>query len=115
MPEQQDLNDLAYFAWVVDAGGFAPAGRRHGVPKSKLSRRIKALEERLGVRLLQRSTRRFSVTSTGETFYRHCKALLQEAEAAKRGDQSPPWRAMRHCSSELPGDLAALRDRRHAQ
>ncbi len=82
MPEQQDLNDLAYFAWVVDAGGFAPAGRRHGVPKSKLSRRIKALEERLGVRLLQRSTRRFSVTSTGETFYRHCKALLQEADAA---------------------------------
>ncbi|MGB8634617.1 MAG: LysR family transcriptional regulator [Rhodanobacteraceae bacterium] len=82
MPEQQDLNDLAYFAWVVDAGGFAPAGRRHGVPKSKLSRRIKALEERLGVRLLQRSTRRFSVTSTGETFYRHCKAVLQEAEAA---------------------------------
>lgn len=82
MAEHQDLNDLAYFAWVVDASGFAPAGRRHGVPKSKLSRRVKALEERLGVRLLQRSTRRFSVTSVGQTFYQHCKAVLMEADAA---------------------------------
>lgn len=81
--DDQDLNDLAYFAWVVEAGGFAPAGRRHGLPKSKLSRRIKALEERLGVRLLQRSTRRFSVTSIGEVYYRHCKAVLREAEAAQ--------------------------------
>lgn len=83
MREPQDLNDLVYFAWVVDAQGFAPAGRIHGIPKSKLSRRIKALEERLGVRLLQRSTRRFSVTATGEEFYRHCKAVLLEAEAAR--------------------------------
>ncbi|MGH8274813.1 MAG: LysR family transcriptional regulator, partial [Gammaproteobacteria bacterium] len=83
MPDPQDLNDLAYFAWVVEAQGFAPAGRAHGVPKSRLSRRIKALEERLGVRLLQRSTRRFSVTATGEEFYRHCKAVLLEAEAAR--------------------------------
>lgn len=82
MPESRDLNDLAFFAWVVDAGGFAAAGRHHGIPKSRLSRRVKALEERLGVRLLQRSTRRFSVTPTGATFYQHCKALLQEAEAA---------------------------------
>src|SRR5882672_1234840 len=59
---QQDLNDLFYFAQVVDHGGFAPAGRALGMPKSKLSRRIAQLEERLGVRLLQRSTRRFSVT-----------------------------------------------------
>lgn len=80
--ESDDLNDLAYFAWVVEAGGFSPAGREHGIAKSRLSRRIKALEERLGVRLLQRSTRRFSVTSIGQTFYQHCKAVLLEAEAA---------------------------------
>ena len=55
----QDLNDLYYFVHVVDNGGFAPAGRALGEPKSKLSRRIALLEERLGVRLLQRSTRRF--------------------------------------------------------
>ncbi len=57
-----DLNDLYYFVQVVDHGGFAPAGRALGIPKSKLSRRLALLEERLGVRLLQRSTRRFSVS-----------------------------------------------------
>lgn len=78
----QDLNDLYYFAQVVDHGGFAPAGRALGLPKSKLSRRIALLEQRLGVRLLQRSTRRFSVTDVGQNFYAHCKAMLAEAEAA---------------------------------
>lgn len=79
----QDLNDLYYFARVVDFGGFAPAGRALGVPKSKLSRRIALLEERLGVRLLLRSTRRFSVTEAGQAFYGHCRAMLVEAEAAE--------------------------------
>lgn len=79
----QDLNDLYYFAQVVDHGGFAPAGRALGMPKSKLSRRIALLEERLGVRLIQRSTRHFSVTQVGQSFYAHCKAMLVEAEAAE--------------------------------
>ena len=79
----QDLNDLVYFAQVVDHRGFAPAARALGVPKSKLSRRVAGLEDRLGVRLIQRSTRRFSVTDIGETFYRHCKAMLVEAQAAQ--------------------------------
>jgi DNA-binding transcriptional LysR family regulator len=79
----QDLNDLYYFAQVVDHGGFAPAGRALQVPKSKLSRRVAALEERLGARLIQRSTRRFSVTDLGQTYHAHCKAMLTEAEAAQ--------------------------------
>lgn len=78
----QDLNDLYYFAKVVEHGGFAPAGRALGQPKSKLSRRIALLEERLGVRLIQRSTRRFSVTDVGQTYYAHVQAMLIEAEAA---------------------------------
>lgn len=78
----QDLNDLYYFAKVVEHGGFAPAGRALGEPKSKLSRRIALLEERLGVRLIQRSTRHFSVTEVGQTFYAHCQAMLVEADAA---------------------------------
>src|SRR5690606_34239322 len=78
----RDLNDLYYFVQVVDHGGFAPAGRALGVPKSKLSRRIALLEERLGTRLIQRSTRRFAVTESGQTYYGHCKAMLVEAEAA---------------------------------
>jgi DNA-binding transcriptional LysR family regulator len=79
----EDLNDLYYFAQVVDHGGFAAASRAVGLPKSTLSRRISALEERLGARLLQRSTRQFSVTDVGRTFYAHCKAMLVEAEAAE--------------------------------
>lgn len=78
----KDLNDLYYYVQVVDHGGFAPAGRALGMPKSKLSRRIAQLEERLGTRLIQRSTRRFAVTETGQTYYGHCKAMLVEADAA---------------------------------
>jgi DNA-binding transcriptional LysR family regulator len=79
----QDLNDLYYYVQAVDHGGFAPAGRVLGLPKSKLSRRIAILEERLGVRLIQRSTRHFTVTEAGQTYYMHCKAMLVEAEAAQ--------------------------------
>lgn len=79
----QDLNDLYFFAKVVEHRGFAPAGRALGVPKSKLSRRIAALEERLGLRLMQRSTRRFSVSEIGQVYYQHCRAMLVEAEAAQ--------------------------------
>lgn len=79
----EDLNDLYYFARVVENRGFAAAGRALGVPKSKLSRRIAQLEARLGARLVQRSTRHFSVTELGQTFYEHCRAMLVEAEAAR--------------------------------
>lgn len=79
----RDLNDLYYFVKVVDHGGFTPAGRALNVPKSKLSRRISGLEDEYGVRLLQRSTRHFSVTETGREFYTHCVAMLVEAEAAR--------------------------------
>lgn len=78
----QDLNDMLYFAEVVDRGGFAAAGRSLGVPKSKLSRRVAELEARLGVRLLQRTTRRLSLTEAGELFHRHSVAVRDEADAA---------------------------------
>lgn len=78
----RDLNDLYYYVQVVDHRGFAPAGRALGMPKSRLSRRIALLEERLGARLLQRSTRRFAVTEIGQTYYAHCQAMLVEADAA---------------------------------
>jgi DNA-binding transcriptional LysR family regulator len=78
-----DLNDLYYFAAVVDHGGFAAAERALGIPKSRLSRRISALENELGVRLLQRSTRRFSVTDVGTSVHRHAQSMLAEAQAAR--------------------------------
>ncbi|BDB28782.1 LysR family transcriptional regulator [Cupriavidus sp. TA19] len=78
-----DLNDLYYFAKVVEHGGFTQAGLALGMPKSKLSRRIAALEAQYGIRLLQRSTRHFSVTETGREFYERCIGVLVEAEAAR--------------------------------
>ncbi len=77
-----DLNDLYYFAVVVDHSGFAAAERALGIPKSRLSRRISQLETDLGVRLLQRSTRRFAVTDVGQSVYRHAQSMLAEAQAA---------------------------------
>lgn len=77
-----DLNDLYFFAAVVEQGGFSAASRALHVPKSRLSKRVSQLEDRLGVRLLQRTTRKFVVTEAGERFYRHCEAMLSEARAA---------------------------------
>lgn len=78
-----DLNDLYYFVQVVKHGGFAPAGRALDIPKSRLSRRIALLEERLGVRLIQRSTRTFAVTELGQEYYDQCLSMLAGAEAAQ--------------------------------
>ena len=77
----QDLDDLAYFALVGEHGGFAAAERATDIPKSKLSRRVADLEARLGVRLAQRSTRRFAITPVGEQILQHAQAMLAEAEA----------------------------------
>lgn len=79
----QDLNDLYYFAKSVEHNGFSPAGRALGIPKSKLSRRVAQLEDHLGLRLIQRSTRQFVMTEAGKLFYEHCRAILIEMEAAQ--------------------------------
>jgi len=77
-----DLNDYVYFAEVVGHGGFAAASRALREPKSKLSRRVAGLEARLGLRLIERSSRRFRVTDIGQAFYERCRAMLAEAEHA---------------------------------
>lgn len=79
----QDLNDMFYFVQVVDYGGFAPAARAIGVPKSTLSRRVAQLEKRLGVGLIHRNTRNLAVTELGQAYYDHCTAMMVEAEAAQ--------------------------------
>jgi DNA-binding transcriptional LysR family regulator len=78
-----DLNDLYYFCEIVRHGGIAAAERATREPKSKLSRRLANLEDRLGVRLVERSTRRFRVTEIGQTFYRHCSNMVLEAQQAQ--------------------------------
>jgi DNA-binding transcriptional LysR family regulator len=76
------LDDLRLYAAVVRHGGYAAAARALGVPTSRLSRHVDALERHLDVRLLQRSTRRFRVTPIGERLARHAEAMLAEAGAA---------------------------------
>ena len=76
------LEGFYYFTQVVDHGGFARAARALGIPKSRLSRHVMALEARFNVRLMNRSTRRFAVTEVGQEVYRHATAMLAEADAA---------------------------------
>lgn len=78
-----DLNDYFYFVHVVEKRGFSAAGQALGMPKSRLSRHIAALEARLDTRLIQRTTRQFNVTAIGEVFYQHARALIDEMESAE--------------------------------
>ncbi len=78
-----DLNDHHYFVHAIDHGGFTAASRVLGLPKSTISRRVIELESRLGVRLIERTSRSFVMTDVGRAFYRHAKAMLIEAEAAE--------------------------------
>jgi DNA-binding transcriptional LysR family regulator len=77
-----DLNAMFLFAKVVEHGGYTAAARALGMQTSNISRHVTDLEKDLGVRLLNRTTRRMSVTDVGQTFYQHCAALVAEAEAA---------------------------------
>jgi len=77
-----DLNDMYLFAKVVESGGYSAAGRALGIQTSLLSRRVAELERELGVRLLNRTTRRISLTDVGRTFYEHCQALVSQADLA---------------------------------
>lgn len=78
----RDLNELQYFAWVAEHGGYAAASRATGVPKATLSRRVAALEARLNVQLLHRGSRLFRLTEHGQAYVQHCQAMLIEADAA---------------------------------
>ncbi|MEC4720949.1 LysR substrate-binding domain-containing protein [Noviherbaspirillum sp. CPCC 100848] len=106
-----NLNDLHYFVRVVDHGGFAAASRRLGIPKSTLAKRVSELESELKVRLIQRSSRRFTVTELGQEFYRHAMAMVIEAEAAEdvvRGRLAEPSGMVRITAS-IPTAQNALR------
>jgi DNA-binding transcriptional LysR family regulator len=112
-----DLNDLYFFAGVVKHGGFSPASRALGIPKSRLSKHVARLELRLGVRLIERTTRRFKVTEPGEIVFEQANAVVASADAAENLMASarseprglvrvscPPGLA-RHLEAVLPGFL----------
>lgn len=83
-----DLNDYFYFVHVVEKQGFSPAAKALDMPKSRLSRHVSRLEERLDIQLIQRTSRQFNVTEAGQLFYQHARALLDEMEAAEAAIQS---------------------------
>jgi DNA-binding transcriptional LysR family regulator len=88
-----DLNEILTFASVAELGSFTRAATRLGIPKSTASRRVAALETRLGARLIQRSTRRLSLTSEGAEYFARISRVvadIDEAEQAVRGRDSEP-------------------------
>jgi len=92
-----DLNDYFYFVHVIEKGGFSAASEALGLPKSRLSRHVRQLEERMGARLIQRTTRQFNVTELGETFYAHARTVVDEMENAEN--------AVRRKKNRLSGNV----------
>jgi len=78
-----DFNDAFYFVQVVEKGGFSAAARYLNIPKSRLSRRVRQLEDDLGVRLLQRTSRVVTTTEVGKEYYRHAQEALGWFDAAE--------------------------------
>ncbi len=88
MDEPLDLQDVTAFLAVVDTGSFTSAARRLGLAKSNVSRRVGRLEQQLGARLLERTTRRMRLTEVGETYHAHVTGAMQQlAEAARSVSQ----------------------------
>jgi len=78
-----DLNDMMLFIAVIDAGSFTLAAERLMIPKANLSRKISRLEARLGITLIERTTRTQNITDAGSKYLEHCRRIQQEAELAQ--------------------------------
>ena len=88
-----DLNDISMFVRVVRCGSFAEAARQLGVPPNTVSRRIQQLEAQLGARLMQRSTRKLTLTGAGQAFHERCAGavdgLAEAGQELMTGSQEP--------------------------
>lgn len=76
--------DMALFALVAECGSFTAAAERVGLPKSSVSQRISQLEQRLGIRLMNRTTRQLNLTFAGERYLLHCQEMMQASERAEQ-------------------------------
>ncbi|MEM1261391.1 MAG: LysR family transcriptional regulator [Pseudomonadota bacterium] len=86
-----ELNSLRAFVKVVEVGSFAEAARQMGTTKSVITKRVNQLEEHLQLELLQRSTRRLSITDTGSALYERCVRVLADLDEAKSAVSSVEW------------------------
>jgi DNA-binding transcriptional LysR family regulator len=102
-----DLNAVSIFVRVVEAGSFVGAARAAGIPKSTIARRIDELEAHLGVRLLQRSTRKSELTEAGRSFYERSRQIVDDVEdavASVTERQREPRGKLRITASALLGE-----------
>ena len=102
-----DADDLLLFARVAESGSFSRAAERVQLPKSTVSRRIAALEKRLGERLLQRTTRKLVITEFGQGVLDHARALSEEVDAALAFALSRQARPGGRLRVSMPGDFAS--------
>jgi len=102
------IDDMDLFVQVVKAGGLAAAGRKVGLSPASMTARINALEKRYNTRLLQRTTRRISLTNDGQRFYDACLRVLAEVEQAEASLQSDKETLSGHLRVTAPSDFGRL-------
>jgi DNA-binding transcriptional LysR family regulator len=107
----EDLNYILTFAAVVQAGSFAGAATRLNLAPSVASKHVAKLERQLGARLLQRSTRKLSLTEAGQAYYEHCARIVEELEqsreAVARLQAEPSGRLRVTCLNSFAGWVIA--------
>jgi len=104
--EQFEPNDLLIFARVAETGSFSRAAQRLGLPKSTVSRRISVLEERLGERLMLRTTRRLSLTEFGQQLLEHARQVAAEVDAVKALSEYRQAQPSGRLRVSMPSDFA---------
>ena len=106
--EQYEPNDLLIFARVAEAGSFSRAAERIGLPKSTVSRRISMLEDKLGERLMLRTTRRLTLTEFGNQLLEHARQVAAEVDAVKALAEHRQARPSGRLRVSMPSDFATL-------
>jgi DNA-binding transcriptional LysR family regulator len=99
------MDAIAIFVKVVEAGSFSLAARRLSMPKTTVSAKVAGLEKRLGVRLIQRTTRKLRMTEAGETYFRHCAIAIREVELGEEELQSRKGKPYGVLKVTAPADL----------
>ena len=102
------LDEMKTFVDGVETGSLSAASRRSGLALSAVSRRLKDLEARLGTSLVQRSTRRFNVTEDGETYFRHCRKILDDIDLAEADMHDRAGEVTGRIRMTAPQSFAAL-------
>jgi DNA-binding transcriptional LysR family regulator len=102
------IGDMVIFESVARAGSFTLGGKRLGLPKATVSRRLTQLERRVGTRLIVRSTRKISLTQEGEVFLKYCERLVSESDSALRFSEQLVGKPRGILRITMPAGFASL-------